>query len=248
MRTVCLGRVGWLLTGTLLAGFGTAAAQNAAPQPAALEMPNLSGKWYLNKDASELPDSSASRESGGGSGSGYHGGGGGMGRHGGGGGHHGRGSQPSNDGGQASDDGSSMQELVMRLQVLDIRHEEPKISITDAGGRERVLFTDGRKLEEEHSYGGTTKVITRWKDGRVEVVSTPEHGPKMTETYAITADHTQLTVTTTLQGGRRDVTIRRVYQTTPPAATAPAAPSASPGGTKTAPAQPDPDPAEDAVV
>jgi len=239
MRTVCLGRVGWLLTGTLLAGSAMAAA---------LEMPNLTGKWYLNKDASELPDSSASRESGGGSGSGYHGGGGGMGRHGGG--HHGRGSQPadSNNGSPTSDDGSSMQELGMRMQVLDIKHEEPKITITDAGGRERVLYTDGRKLESEHSYGGTTKVVTRWKDGRVEVVSTPEHGPKVTETYAITADHTQLTVTTTLQGGRRDVTIRRVYQTTPPAATAPGAPSAPSGGAKPAPAQPEPDPAEDAVV
>lgn len=216
MRTVCLGRVGWLLTGMLLGG---AAA-------AAIEMPNLTGKWYLNKDASELPDASASRESGGGgSGSGYHGGGGGMGRHGGG--RHARGSQPSGDGGggPVSEDGSSAQESGMRLQILDIRHEEPKISITDAGGRERVLYTDGRKLEEEHSYGGTTNVVTRWKDGRVEVVSTPEHGPKVTETYAITADHSQLTVTTTFQGGRRDLTIRRVYQATPPAATAPGTPS-----------------------
>src|SRR5215813_8654706 len=106
MRTVCLGRAGWLLTGTLLGGPAVVSA---------LEMPNLSGKWYLNKDASDSPDS-AMRESGGGSGSGYHGGGGGMGGRHGGGGRHGRGSQPS-DGSPASDDGSSMQELGMRMQV-----------------------------------------------------------------------------------------------------------------------------------
>src|SRR5262245_7318704 len=135
MRTVCLARAGWLLTGTLLAASAQLSALIAAPRVAALEMPNLSGRWYLDKDASEFPDSSASRESDSpyGSGSGYHGGGGGMGRHGGG--RHGHGSQPSNDGGPSSDDGSSMRELGLRLQVLDIKHEEPKLSITDAGGR-----------------------------------------------------------------------------------------------------------------
>jgi hypothetical protein len=111
----------------------------------------------------------------------------------------------------------------------------------DAGGRERV-FTDGRKVEGEHSYSGTTKVTARWKDGHIEIHL--QKGP--TETYAVTADHSQLTVTTTFQGGRRDVTIRRVYQTTPPAQPAPRPAFRS----RRLPQQPAPesDPAEDAVV
>src|SRR5262249_51988369 len=158
-----------------------------------------------------------------GSGSGYHSGGGGMGRHGGG--RHGHGAQPSNDGGPSGDDGSSMRELGLRVQGLCRKHGEPRRSITDARRTGRGLYHHGRERQEGRSHGGTTKVVTGWKEGRVEVVSTPEHGPKITETYAITADHTQLTVTTTFQGGRRDVTIRRVYQATPPAATAPGTPS-----------------------
>jgi len=141
-------------------------------------------------------------------------------------------------------EGSPLRDAFQRTQILDIKHEEPRLSVTDAAGRERVFYTDGRKVEEEHSYGGTTKVTARWKDGHVEVTSAPEKGPKVTETYAVTADHSQLTVTTIFQGGRRDVTIRRVYQTTPPARAVPAAPQP----TAPSPPAPDPDPAEDAVV
>jgi hypothetical protein len=90
-------------------------------------------------------------------------------------------------------------------------------------------------------------VTARWKDGRVEVTSSPEKGPRVTETYAVTADHSQLTVTTTFQGGRRDVTIRRVYQSTPPPSMEPGARPAPPPD-RTSPAAPEPDPAEDAVV
>ncbi len=166
----------------------------------------------------------------------------GMGRHGGGR-HGGRSTAPSDEG-RASDDGSPLRDAFQRTQILDIRHEEPRLSVTDASGRERVFYTDGRKVEEEHSYGGTTKITARWKDGHVEIVSSPERGPRVTETYAVTADHSQLTVTTKFQGGRRDVTIRRVYQPTPPEKAAPQAPQ------PTAPSPPasESDPAEDAVV
>jgi hypothetical protein len=220
----------------------------AVPGLAALDLPNLSGKWYLNKDASDSPDAATRDSQGSGSGSSSRGGGGGggmgMGRHGGG--HHGRSSGPSDDG-RLSEDGSPLRDAFQRTQILDIKHEEPRLSVTDAAGRERVFYTDGRKVEEEHSYGGTTKVTARWKDGHVEVTSAPEKGPKVTETYAVTADHSQLTVTTIFQGGRRDVTIRRVYQTTPPTRAVPAAPQA-PEPTAPRPPADQSDPAEDAVV
>jgi hypothetical protein len=204
---------------------------------AALELPNLSGKWYLNKDASDSPDAATRDSDGFGSSSGSGNRGGGRGH----GGRHGHSAAPSGDG-RVSEDGSPLRDAFQRTQVLEIKHEEPRLSVTDAGGRERVFYTDGRKVEEEHSYGGTTKVTARWKDGHVEITSTPEKGPKVTETYAVTADHSQLTVTTTFQGGRRDVTIRRVYITTPPEQLAP-----QPAPGKSQPA-PESDPADDAVV
>lgn len=230
MPRVFGARIEWLFAAALVAGSASLSA---------LDMPNLSGKWFLNRDASDSPEAATRDGSDGQSGSGFHGGGGGMGH--GRGGHRGHSAAPSDGGNRASDDGGSMREAYARAQTLEIRHDEPRLSVTDAGGRERVYYTDGRKAEEEHSFGGTTKISARWKDGRVEVVSTPEKGPRITETYAVTADHSQLTVTTTIQGGRRDVTFRRVYQSTPP--TAP--PAAAPG--KGQP-EPEPDPAEDAVV
>jgi hypothetical protein len=175
----------------------------------ALDLPNLTGKWRLNPNASDRPDEALreaqpSRRSGGG----FHGHAG-MG-HGG-----GRRTAPSTT---SPDDGASGDPTGVGLggrvsmATLEIRHEEPRLSITDASGHERIVYTDGRKTEEEHSYRGTTKVRARWKDGRIEVTSVPERGPKITETYSITADRSQLLMTTKLEGGRvSDVTIHRVY-------------------------------------
>ena len=201
----------------------------------AVDMPDLSGTWQLNKDASDdaekiLSDARASGGSGGGSG-----GGGGMsggmggGRshgHGGGGGGGGRGGSHGQDG--ASSQGSG--DWFAALKTLQIQHKEPELTITDAAGRVRVVYTDGRKTEEERSHGGTTVVTASWKDGHVEIVSKPETGPKMTEDFTITADGSQLTVTTKMEGGRGPaVTIHRVYDAVKaPAAKAPSAAPPSP--------------------
>ncbi len=57
-------------------------------------------------------------------------------------------------------------EALSALETLKISHSEPMLSITDAAGRERVVYTDGRVIEMERSHGGKTKVEARWKDGR----------------------------------------------------------------------------------
>ncbi len=117
------------------------------------------------------------------------------------------------------------------MATLEIRHEEPRLSITNASGRERIAYTDGRKTEEESSRRGTTKVRARWKDGRIEVTSIPDRGPKITDTYSITADRSQLNVITTIEGRASDVTIHRVYDAVragaapPPQTPAPAPPT-----------------------
>jgi len=211
----------------------------------AVAMPDLSGSWQLNRDASDDPArvmQEARAESGGsGGGSGFGGGGrhghGGGGGSSGGGGGWGRGNRSSSGDGSSSSDGGSF----AALQTLTLVYKEPMLTITDAAGRERVVYTDGRKTEEERSHGGTTAVVASWKDGHLEIVASPENGGKITETFAMTADHKQLTVTTKMEGGRRGspITIRRVYD-----AATPGQPETAPGQ-KTRPPAPPPDTPED---
>src|SRR5512142_976532 len=104
----------------------------------AIEMPNLSGQWQLNKDASDDPEKAKDARS---PGSGSYGGGGmGRGGHGrgdGGGGGWGRGSRrDSGDSASATAGG-----WFVPLESLKIKHDEPALAITDAAGRERVLYT-----------------------------------------------------------------------------------------------------------
>jgi hypothetical protein len=194
-------------------------ALTATAAAATLALPNLSGTWRLNRELSDdpakvlreaEPSDSSGAPTGGWSGR--------RGRR--------RGQSTREDSGPDPD-------WFANSETLRIRHNEPEVSIADAAGVERTLYTDGRKTEEDGSHGGTTpgtprrrsKVTTRWKDGHVEVVSVPEHGSKIVETYAVTADRKQLTVTTKIERGRRTVTFRRVYDSLP-ASTPDAAPAA----------------------
>src|SRR5215472_4905700 len=157
-------------------GIALAAATFTAAQGlAALDLPNLSGTWQLNKDQSDDPEKvmKDARSSSGGS-RGFSGGGMGGGRR-----HGGGGGGSRGDNGDSSSSGG-FNERFAALETLTIEHKDPTLSITNASGRERTLYTDGRKTEEEHSYGGTTAVTASWKDGHLEVVSKPESGAKIT--------------------------------------------------------------------
>jgi hypothetical protein len=174
-------------------------------------LPDLSGTWKLDPAQSDDPQQ-AIRESGGGPGAapdsgdgtpppsgsggwgGHHGGGHGSGR-----------GRRGADGGSGG--GSSWLEGRERLVIL---HADPKLQITDAAGKEHTVYTDGRKTEEERSFGGTTEVRAVWKDGHVEITSQPEKGPKIVQTFSVSADGSQLTVTTRIEA-RRAFTIRSVY-------------------------------------
>jgi len=209
-----------------------ALAASAAVALLAASPSDLTGTWKLNKDASDDPKKKiedAQGDEGGGSGGGGGGGGGGWG-----GGHHGGGGWGGGHRGGGSRSGSSGPfQSPTGLETLQIEHKDPRLVITDAEGKEHDLYTDGRKIEEERSYGGTTKITASWKDGHVVVETTPEHGAAYTETYAVTADGKQLTVTLKVKshGRRQALEIKRVYDAfsaTPPTAT-PEAPKPSSG-------------------
>ena len=160
---------------------------------------NLTGTWRLNHDLSDDPQKMREGRLAGGA----RGGRGGFGRRGGGfGGHRG--------GGAESDDGAPPAFDPEALEKLTIVHQDPELRITDGLGRSHVLFTDGRKIEEERS-AGTFKIRTEWKDGHVVVTTTPKRGPKTTESYGVAADGSVLTVTMRIEGRGRDLELRRVY-------------------------------------
>ncbi|HEX7252519.1 MAG TPA: hypothetical protein VF376_06530 [Thermoanaerobaculia bacterium] len=172
---------------------------------------NLSGTWKLNKDLSDDPQQKmkdARSESGGGGGRSGERHGGGMGRGGGG---------RSGSSGSGDDSSRPFEDMTTALQQLKIEHQDPALTIEDGIGRRHRLFTDGRKVEEERSYGGTTEIHAVWKDGHVVVTTQSEKGPKITETYAVAADGSQLTVTSKIETRRGgSVEIRRVYDAVKP--------------------------------
>lgn len=161
---------------------------------------DLSGSWRLNHDLSDEPREKMRESRPGGGARGFGGGrrGGGLG---------GRRARPEGK------EGEGFGTLVdpTTFETLTIVHRDPELRVTDGVGREHVFFTDGRKTEEERSFGGTTKIRAMWKDGHVVVTTTPEHGPKTTETYAVAADKSVLTVTTRVEARGRELEFRRVY-------------------------------------
>jgi hypothetical protein len=176
---------------------------------------SLSGTWKLNKDLSDDPQKRSvedgdSHTAGGGSGRWGGRRGGGIGRG-------GSGSQGSSEEGQRF----SWEDYNAAMRVLKIRHQEPELSIEDASGRQHILYTDGRNVEEERSLGGTTAMRAQWKEGRIVVTTEPERGPKLTEIYAVAADGSQLTVTIRVEGRARGrgVEFRRVYDAVRPSTT-----------------------------
>jgi hypothetical protein len=174
---------------------------------------SLSGTWKLNKDLSDDPQKKIKEDgdSHAAGGSGRWGGrrGGGIGRGG--------------SGGPGPEEGQrfSLEDDNAAMKLLKIRHQEPELSIEDASGRQHTLYTDGRKVEEERSLGGTTAMRAQWKEGRIVVTTEPERGPKLTEIYAVAADGSQLTVTIRVEARARGraVEFRRVYDAVRPSPT-----------------------------
>ncbi|HEX4439332.1 MAG TPA: hypothetical protein VH854_04625 [Thermoanaerobaculia bacterium] len=214
----------------LALGVRLALAPAAAGETAQPALPDYSGVWRINRDLSDDPAQAMRdyRGSSSGRSGGWHGRGGGHGRHSGG------------DDASGQDQGGGERPALAALDTLAISHHEPEFVVADGSGRQRRMTTDGKAIEEERSHGGTTKISANWKEGHLVVVTAPEQGPKWTETYSITADRTQLTVTTKIEGSRGSpVTIHRVYDAM---AEKPQAPEAAPQ------AKPTPEPAPDDSV
>jgi len=181
----------------------TATLFAAPPAPAAV--PSLAGGWTLNKDASDQPPDRADRDqgdqrggSGGGSG-GYGGrrGGGFGGRRGGGGFGRGGGGGSMMDPADAARMREAMRDIMTAPDHLVVTQTDSMVVFTSADGRTTRLAPDGKKVKDD-----STKIErkTKWDgDKLVTEISGIGRG-KVTETYALDAEHHQLRRTLVMEG------------------------------------------------
>ena len=75
-----------------------------------------------------------------------------------------------------------------------ITQEDPNLTIHFNDNRERVLYTDGRSLEEQTQRGLVSVKAEFKKKGRLVVKTVPFDGPEATETWKLSEDRERLTI------------------------------------------------------
>jgi hypothetical protein len=219
------------------------AADEALVKPAPA---GLSGAWAIDLALSDDPvekmreatESHRGGGGGGGRGGGGRGGFGGGGRGGYGGGRGGGSGDASGSSGGSGEWSGTPNEMlwdVHRLVVTDGLEKDPKFVVEMGDGSKRILYTDGRKVEEEQSTG-TTTIHAKRKSGKVVVDTEYPNGRKVTETWELLASSRVLVVTTKIAGKRGSFSFKRVYdpepetESAPPPAPAPIAPAPGTAG------------------
>lgn len=187
--------------------------------------PILSGIWVLNKELSDNPHEKIreSREqtgnsksknsmesSRGGKGSGGRGGGG---KRGGGTKNADSGVKKASGGGQKS----LPQELYTFLntsQILELKHEEPLLTIIVKDGKRQRVYTDFRGASVSASGGMHQKVITAGWEGDVLVVETTTDSTSYIQRYRLVSGDNRLWVSTTILTSSLSIPVKfnRVYE------------------------------------
>ena len=202
---------GWIAAAIIIVFSGGAAAVASSAQPSA-EGASIIGAWTLNKEQSDLPPPRPEGDRGrrGAGGGGGFGRGGGYGRGG------GRGTGGSGSGARDPEDVQrriqAMRDLVTAADHLTIARTESLIIVTTGDGRTTRLSADGKKIKDE-STGVERK--TTWASGNLVSEISGGAGGKIVETYAVDAEHGQLTVTLRFDKTREHPdgrVVRHVYQ------------------------------------
>ena len=225
----------WIAAGSLalVAGWPASARAQApaGPLPAAQPQPpsspearpqeqsapvkprtSIMGAWKLNRDESDDPRKRMqdSRDPNSGRGAGGRGGVR-MGIPGMGGGPYGgrRGGRNESD-----EDRERMEEAVRPSRVLHVAEakKDVEIDVFDDQQRKLALFTDGRKLQKTKD-ATTQEVAARWDGNRLVTDEKTPRGQKMSRTYELSYDGTQLYETVRFTRGRSNsqASIRYVY-------------------------------------
>jgi len=170
------------------------------------------GQWQLNRDESDDPRKKMEDARGNSSGGRAGGGAGGVriggfpiGGHGG------------NRGGESEEDRQRMQSEIAPANSLTLRQKsanDPEIDLTDDQNRKRALFTDGRKLQKPDSKDDRyQETAAHWDGSRLVTDEKGPRGGKMSRTFELSYDGTQLFETLRLTTGRSGMPldVRYVY-------------------------------------
>ena len=96
---------------------------------------------------------------------------------------------------------------------LKISQAETTVTLHYNDNRERILYTDGREVDEQTNRG-LVAVQAEWKKkkGHLVVKRTSYDGPKSTETFKLSPDGEQLTIGVRVETGRGPtIVFARVY-------------------------------------
>jgi hypothetical protein len=181
-------------------------------QPRVETRTSIFGRWKLNRDESDdaqkkIEEARTTRGSGSRSGSGVSIGGFPIGGHGGYGGR----------GGESDEDRQRTQEFIAPANSLTLERKDsqnPEVDLTDDQNRKRALFTDGRKIQKPDSKDDSYQEISaRWDGSRLVTEEKSPRGGKMSRTFELSYDHTQLYETLRLTTGRSNtpLDVRYVY-------------------------------------
>src|SRR6266849_6127302 len=220
------------LLGLVVAGWPAAANGQApaGPLPAAQPQPpsspdarpqeqsapvkprtSILGAWKLNRDESDDPRKKM-QEARGGNGGGGGRGGVRMGVPGMGGGPYG--GRRGGGGNESDQDRERMQEFMNPSRSLTVAEakKDVEVDMFDDQERKSAFFTDGRKLRKTKD-SSTQEIAAHWDGNRLVTDEKSPSGRKISRTYELSYDGTQLYETLRLTRGRSDsqVSIRYVY-------------------------------------
>lgn len=190
------------------------AASTQNQQPRAEIRTSILGQWKLNPDESDDPrkkmqDANANRGSGSRGGSGISIAGFPIGGHGG------------NRGGESDEERLRTQSAIAPANALTLGQKDskiPEVDLTEDQNRTVVLYTDGRKIQKPDAKDDSPQEIAaHWDGSRLVTDEKGPRGGKMSRTFELSYDGTQLFETLRLTMGRSNapLDIRYVYDAVP---------------------------------
>jgi hypothetical protein len=199
-----------------------------AQKPPVQPRTSIFGAWKLDRDDSDDPRKKMQDARGGGNGGyggnrrmggGYPGGGGGY------------GGRRTGSPGMSDEDRERMQELMNPAAALTLAEakKDVEVDLFDDQQRKWAFFTDGRKLQKSKD-ANYQEIAAHWDGARLVTDEKTPRGDKMSRTYELSYDGTQLYETLHMTVGRNNtpLIIRFVYDQAAGSATSGAPSTATP--------------------
>lgn len=216
---------------------GSDGARPAPAKPPIQPRANIFGGWALNRDESDDPRKRTQESRGGGNGGGnrrigggYPGGGGGYG-----------GRRMGGGQGMSDEDRQRMQEWMTPANSMTLAEAKKDVEVDcfDDQERKRAFVMDGRKPQKSKD-SNYQEIVAHWDGARLVTEEKNPRGEKMSRTYELSYDGTQLYETLHMTVGRSNtpLVVRFVYDQAPGAAAAAPTPASAPPTSPSTPHQP----------